>query len=244
MSKEEKYRLIEAYLTGDLQGENLHSFEKQLKSDPVLERELTLHKELNQAMIEEDVLNFRSKVKQVVENKSGNEAKKWYQNNTYLRIAAGLAFLILVLFIVNKLVFDSPSRVQLYADYYTPYDDLISGRTDQEDSLTLAMVFYNKQDYAKSADLLSKLDKTEKPLLLLYEGISWMNMDKTKKSEALLLELSELDSPFEIEARWYLALSYLKEGNIEKCKVVLTEIIDSPEKTSYTDLAKDLKDRL
>ena len=68
MNSEEKYSLIEKFLSKKLEGAELENFEAQLQRDPGLKAELDLHRQLSETLKGEKVHELRNVLNEVNEN--------------------------------------------------------------------------------------------------------------------------------------------------------------------------------
>ena len=131
------YETIEQYLTGDLVGERLKAFEERIESDPELQREVALHRRLNQVMEDQPKMELRSKLQQLrkkhqVPDQTDLEKKTkiipLYRRKKWLAVAAALALLIASIVVLRN-SFSDPA--------YQPYAQLEAqlGDTDENDGM-------------------------------------------------------------------------------------------------------------
>lgn len=73
----------------------------------------------------------------------------------------------------------------------------------------------------------------------LYKAICLIEMDKTPGARAVLIPIESGASALKGEARWYIALSYLKEKDYANCKTQLESIVAGAD--HYQDAQKLLK---
>ncbi|MCB0610354.1 MAG: hypothetical protein KDD12_21705 [Lewinella sp.] len=84
MEKERLYEQIEAYLAGDLPGEERRSFERQLAEDPVLAAEVALHRQAAKALGDPEKLAFRQKLTELAgefpesPGRKGPNLRRWF----------------------------------------------------------------------------------------------------------------------------------------------------------------------
>jgi len=245
--KETTYLLIEKYLANRLKGDELSDFEKELDKNTELRNEVALHKEIAQAVTEKDVINFRNLVQYALKNKASNNRRRAAIQWRYVGIAAAISIiLVIAIVIMSPILFKKKSTEQLYITYYEPYEDLISGRSNEADNanVVLALVYYNQKEYSKVIKQLNTINIRNKPLLQLYAGISYLNINDFKKAHSTFESIITGNNLFQVEALWYNALTYLKEGNTKKSKLILKKIIATPNKSSYAQKAKRLLEEL
>jgi tetratricopeptide (TPR) repeat protein len=136
--------------------------------------------------------------------------------------------------------------VELYTTYFEPYPNLFEPivRGQQgEDPRALAFAAYSAGDYAEARIQFHKLlviKKEADVLLLLGNANLILGHDGEAENNFLtiLKEFSELHS----QAKWYLAMCYLKRGELEKAKIVLKEL-ERPD-ASYSEKSADLLNQI
>ncbi|MGB3463837.1 MAG: hypothetical protein WBA74_01145 [Cyclobacteriaceae bacterium] len=247
MSSEEiQFEQIERYLAGKMNADELQAFETSLLRDKSLKQEVALHRQLAEATIEHDVMDFRASVNSVMKDASMLKQSVLPNKILYLRIVATVSIILLIGYGLSRFFTDSVSNQPLFETYYEPYDDLITGRSDDrtDDTILLAMQYYNQADYSQAITYLEQIDQHNKPLLSLYLGICYLNLDDYEKAHMSFDSALETDNLFSKELRWYNALTYLKEGNTGKARLTLKRIINSPGKSGYVTKAQSLLDAL
>jgi len=75
----------------------------------------------------------------------------------------------------------------------------------------------------------------------LYLGICWLETQQYAKANAVFQKISETESSFKDYGQWYLALSYLKQGNKTACRKTLQEV---PAESEFAAKAQKLLKRL
>jgi len=245
--KENKYDQIEKYLAKEMKGDELFDFEQELKKNTKLEKEVALHNEIAQAITEKDVIEFRNLVQSTLKNKTSNTKKVFSIKWRYISIAATILIILVIgMVVMYPNLFQKKPAEQLYITYYEPYQDLITGRSNEinDKNTGLALMYYNRQEYHKVIEQLNNVDISNKPLLQLYAGISYLTINDVKKAHITFENISKGNNLFQIEALWYNALTYLKEGDIKKSKLMLKEIIATSGNSDYAQKARRLLDEL
>ena len=108
---------------------------------------------------------------------------------------------------------------------------------------TEAFQAYEQGEYQKAAAMFSTLlkEKEEPGVLLLLGNCNLIlgNVEEAKQNFTTLnSDFDELD----IQAKWFLGLCYLKSGDVEKARTMLTELGQT--EISYADKAKELLEKL
>ncbi|MDF1697625.1 MAG: hypothetical protein P1U56_17400 [Saprospiraceae bacterium] len=137
----------------------------------------------------------------------------------------------------------------LYAQYFEVLPDAISSneRGEEVDSKSksnaeLGMEAYNNGDYANATFLLSKENKVD---YLVFAGIAALKSNKVKSGIDLFSKAKKADGADQYQdiVQWYMSLSYLKSGDVDKAKISLKEIAESThyKKAEAVAILKSLK---
>ncbi|MCD4696959.1 MAG: hypothetical protein K8S16_12045 [Bacteroidales bacterium] len=253
--------LIDKYLSGELKGEGLILFKEKLKTDKQLQKELRLHHDLD-TILEEDVLDFREKVAEEIhlvkgEGKSGSTKTKLRIiplpgfDRKWMLLAASVVILIGTTVSFYFLKDTSWSNEQLFAEYYSPHSVSLAVRSDilpENDPLVLGLAEYEKTNYPEAINYFeSSLQNNLSNLTThFYLGISYIETnDLAKAGEHFKYIIDKNGLLFTEQAKWYLALIYLKSGENEypeKIREYLISIIDT--KGDRADEAKKILENL
>ncbi len=155
------------------------------------------------------------------------------------RIAAAL----LVLVTVGTLLYlalrsGQQDHRRLYAGYFSPYPDLITKKTNSSGYkpdqllLSLAMSYYAHGNYDSAMFVFTNLLEMYpgNDTLRFYLGVTMLALPTdTMNPEEVFSFLIEKNSAFETQSRWYLALTHLKNGEIDGCREVLGPLLQGPE---------------
>lgn len=141
--------------------------------------------------------------------------------------AAAAAVLLLVFFTYGY--YQNQTDNRLYADYF---DDgqaqeylAVRGENNNDEALQKALTTYQQGDYTNSL-LQFKALKEKNPFdsqLLLYTGLSAMQTSDFYTARQVFNQLLSLDvDPADrASARWYLALTYLQQEQVQQAKAEL-----------------------
>lgn len=154
------------------------------------------------------------------ESPSTTSSRRWYW-----AAAAVLIFSVGMYFLNQK-----PSKEELYAQYFSPYQDVLTVRGDEETDWTEVMEYYNRGNYEQVSASMEKLDSTakERPIALLYMGIAQLNNSEVAQAEKTFKKLlSHNESVYLEHGEWYLALTYLRLGALDDATVQLRSLSDS-----------------
>jgi hypothetical protein len=226
LSEEEKL-LFESYLANDEDFKKTFEFEKNIKN--------SLH------FLERDALKNRLKSFEEKPQSKTVSLKKWYW------MSAGAAVMAIGLFL--WLSFENQANSQeLYLSYYQSYPNVVSpvvrGKNTQDEK-TKAFEIYEQEKYKEASTLFRQLyEKTKAEYALFYESQCYFALDDTKQGIELLENATFTDEkyPFRTQQQWYLALGYLKLGQVEKAKKYLQVLINynNIQKQKAEELLKSL----
>ena len=149
------------------------------------------------------------------------------------KISSAAAILIIAIGLWS--IFSSKhSTEELFADYYQPYQ-VIDGQTRSENKeinqqFMDAVRHYKKEqfDYASvEFEKLLKIDKNSSKIILLF-SITQIEQQNYAKAITGLNDIILTNGEFTIEAKWYLALCYLKTDQLNNAKDLLKELSVTP----------------
>jgi hypothetical protein len=239
---------IDKYLTGQMDPQSEKEFERKLKEDNELKKEFELHKEINNAIQEDEIIELRDKLE---DNGSGKTKRKIRLNRSdLLSIAASFTLFIAVgLLMLFHSQLTNPD--DLYASYFEPYPSIYSqravgGNTSLGQIKEKAFLTYEKENWNDSKSYFSELLEKNPGNIeyTFYLGVLNLKLDNTNKALEQFQTILQKDDPlFEDQATWYLALGYLKQDDIEKSVYYLNRILreDMANKEKASELIKKLK---
>lgn len=140
----------------------------------------------------------------------------------------------------------SLSHEQLYTAYFEPFDSPGSGLTrSTEDEMTLkakAYRAYDARNYEEASKLfVAVLKEKDDAIVHLCLGNTWLALDKPDEAEKVFQHILESHGDLVTQAKWYLAMTFLRQGKIERTKATLWEISNS---STYGKDARELLKQL
>lgn len=236
---------IERYLDRSLDAEEKGAMEKRLAADPDLKSKFQEHFQLIQGIKYSHLQNKLEQLRALevslpaldIGEKNGNQ--RW-MNISWKSLAAAAVFLLLT---ISYLIYNRQTDpLELYANYFEPYPNVfeptIRGNA-RADLRSEAFRAYDQRDFEKAAAGFNGLLKEkEEPGVLLLLGNANLMLGHVEEAQnnflTLIKDFDELDG----QAKWYLGLSYLKQGQKEKARLILQELGDPGE--TYSKKANDL----
>jgi len=242
--EDQDYILFDQYLQGELSKEGLSAFKERLKNDEVFKTSFETFKELSTHLEykfkdETETNAFKENLQDIsnryFDKETTKEKPKQFNFFKYT-IAASIA-LIIGITAFNQL--SSPS----YSDYNTHENINLSVRSGDNDLLKAAEKAFNTKNYLEAENLFNQIiEKTPSNLeIQLYKGISLIETNQFSEADELLSGLSKTNSAYKYKAKWYWALSKLKQEDNESCIKLLKQI---PKETENYKQAQKLLNKL
>jgi tetratricopeptide (TPR) repeat protein len=225
------FKLIDAYIDGELTGSELSDFIKEMERNSELAREVELYKDVNKFLYKKaDELKKREDLNRLHEefmkSRSEKENKPTVplypshgkKKNIYYYITAA-ASIIIVIGIYFLCRSNTYNNEELFATYYMPYEESTAtrgGSIDTVDSNTLynkAIAEYEALQFSNAAKYFEKLVQTDSTNYEAYFllGVSYIETNNISGAIHSFLKIIRAGtSLFEDNARWYLGLCYLK----------------------------------
>ena len=240
--------LIESYIDGEMDQNEILGFEDLLSSDIGIKQDYELSMEINNSIIEEDVMALRETMEYMYNDEIVvKRTPTIFTQKRFYYAAASMALLIATGGLIQRIASPDMDSSEVFEKYYTPYEITVthrSGNTEVDRLLLNAFEKYEEKNYEQALVLFEEVLETRKNdmALNLYSGISYMEEEKYQKAKISFDNIiSDKDNLFIEQAKWYLGMCYLKTENTEKAENVLKEIIK--EESYYKDVAvKVLKD--
>ena len=235
---------IERYLDRSLTREEKLWMEKRLEEEPDLKSKYHDHKQLIEGIRYAHIQNKLEQLRVLETSLPPISVKKVAKEIPFwkpIAIAASITLLITVYYFANL----APAPQELFASRYQPYPNVFEptmrGTSKMQDKRAHAFGAYDQGDYATAAQLFNELLATDKePGMLLLLGNSNLSLGKIEDAQNNFLELIANFDELDAQAKWYLALSYLKQGQSEKANLILQELSDP--QVTYSKKAKELLD--
>ncbi|WP_372645933.1 tol-pal system YbgF family protein [Ancylomarina sp.] len=249
MMDEKNFDRIDNYLDDQLNENEILDFEKDLMDDLDLEMELNLHNEINEAIMEEDVMELRSKLEAIDILTPDVKRKVKFQGKW--RIAAASMILFIGMAGIYSLLGDKTyTNEEIFSNYYKPYGIVINTRSvsdaDNTDKvLEQALQSYESKNYRAALSLFQTiLDKDSTNLTSnFYSGISNIQVQEYPKANKNFIRvLKHKNNLFIEQSEWYLGICYLMTNEREKAKETYSAIAKG--NSFYRTKAKEILNKL
>lgn len=245
MENQRDSELVQRYFDRSLTETEMHELEYRLKEElglrSLFNEQKLLVAGIRYGHLREKLEKLRSLEASQPYKTSGKRNPRIFQLYWKPLAIAASILLIATLWIVSTRS-STPLNERLYAQYYEPFDSPGTGLTrGVEDELTpkaRAYVAYDAGNYVEAAQLFEEaISGNDNAIMHLCLGNAYLKLGQTKKAEKVFQHILTEHVDLVTQAKWYLALTYLSEGNLERTRANLWEISKS---STYGEKARKL----
>lgn len=241
--------ILQRYLDNDLSESELDRFEQELTASPELLVDLELHKEVNEAISDTEVLDFRAQLTDLrEENRRTETGKRVFRFTRPWHYAASAALALLIAIGLATVLGRPLSNSDLFAKYMKPYELVLTNRSMESDVIKVLMnkaeVAYMEGDFETAIIWFNEvLEKdSEKVEADFYIGVSNMDLSKyVDASKSFSKVIEHNDNLFVQKAEWFQAGCYLAMDETELARRQLAMIASSANHYYKQDAEKILK---
>lgn len=233
---------IEAYVMGQMSSDEQNAFQQEIDRDPVLAEEVRLHMMMKKSLGDKDQNTFRKLVREVIEEErldTGQNSSSDIQHNgkrvsiDRWKWLVAAVIIALIGFFSWFLIGLKPSPNQLFAQYFEAYPAYQVNRSEEHlPQLQKAMEYYGLEKYREAAEIFKGLETEDQgvsEMIRFYHGITQMESGHFQEAENLFLQISENpESQYQQQSRWYLALTLLKQKQMNHAKEILISLSQEP----------------
>ncbi len=242
--EDQDYILFDDYITGTLSKEERLVFENRLKSDSTFKKNFDTFKELSSFLenrFEPETNAFMDNLENISNAhfdgmEEGTEKRQKNRFFGYGQFAMAASIVILLgVFIFNQ--FSDPA----YGDYDDHKVISLTVRGANDSLSKEAEKAFNSKNFIEAETLFNEILSDDRSNLEveLYKSIALIEIGQFGEADELLWGLSETNSAYANKAKWYWALSKLKQKELEECIKILKTIPKEAE--DYKRVQKLLK---
>ena len=198
-----------------------------------------LESDIDKAIMETDIMDLRDKLGKLGSQMLSTTAITVRSGMTRMRIIYSAAALLVLLLASGVFItsfmgpVSSDKAYSKYFDNYTTVSEKRGGVITQDEILLLdkAIRFYNQENYAEAYDLFRYTSKTERLEVMqsMFYAISAMHTNQLQEAETILSGIIRSDEFIYIpDAKWYLALLFIKNEKIDDAMDILRKIAEDP----------------
>jgi tetratricopeptide (TPR) repeat protein len=237
--------LVEKYFDSELSAEELSYFNARVEHDENFKALFQREKVIIGAIRNQGLIDNLLYLKNIEEKIQGNQShpiadgiKGWY----YYAAAAVVALLVAVTFLLPG----QESNDELFTAYFTPYPNVVEptlrGNDLTTDRTEVFQAYENKDYQNAAAGFQAMMNVKEEPGILLLLGNSNLMLGKSEEAQENFITLIRNYDDFDLQAKWFLSLSYLKSGDTENARKILEELGET--EVSYASRAKELLEKV
>lgn len=252
----ETTRIIEQYLDGTLGFEERRTLEERIAADRDLRNLIALHKEVDESIRDKDLSELKaliekisaehsSKEKPQIKNRRIFKTSGW--QNYVIRVAAILFVVAGAVCVLRYALLRDSNAQRLYQKYYTVYDADGISRSAQSDRQLFdnAIINYTQKDFAGALDKLNSIVQSEKDnhLAWFFRGLAFLETGAAAEAiQSFTAIPAAWSNPYSEHRDWYLALAYLRNGDMMEATEGFTRI--SVAKGYYAEKANKILRKL
>ena len=238
---------IKKYLTNNLTAQERNAFEQEMENDPFLMEAIEGLSMVNGEWSMDAINKVEEEVNSTIDMKVHEPKKGKVISLSFFRYAAAACIIGLLGFASFKLFFVSKqlNEQAIYASYFKPLtnpDATVRG----ENGLTAesqAIQAYEKEDYFEAVNAYQKLvsNNPDNVKNNLFLGISFLGTNQPKKAIEVLSKLTQSEA-FHFDIKWYLALAYIKNKELQQAQLLLTNLAE--QENYYKNDAQEILEKL
>lgn len=228
----------ERYLAGEMSFDEKLAFEKIITNDKDLKEHVLLSKKLVEkheyAAFKKNLLSAEKKYLQ-------NNKKRF--NPFYWSVAAAAILLISIFSYYQSIPVNLEKLYAIHSNKIEMPSFIVQGNNQQKTLEEIEIAFKNK-NYNKSirlCDIQLKTSSKSNPNILIYKGISLLNLNNEKDALIVFNKLKQSDAIDASKGNWYEAITYMKLNNKTALKNSLEIIIKNPANYNYNKAKSILK---
>lgn len=224
---------IEQYLSGEMSPIEREKFEREIASNPQMERELRLSRAIDAALVRDDIVDLRKKLLSIYKENKKVQPEVPVVHLNFRKFWYAAASLVLLAALGSALYFSLPggkSTDTLFNQYYSS-DNLVNVTRSGDANIVEAVIKFQDKDYVFAQKLFKNLINQDKTNIAcwFYYGISCIETESYDQAIQAFNTIILDDKNLYVEhAQWYLALTYLKNNQISLAKAQFATVANDP----------------
>ena len=241
--------ILQKYLDNELSEKELARFEQELNASPDLLVDLDLYKEVDEAIADTEVLDFRAQLTDLREESRNSESgRRVFRFSRPWHYAASAALALLVAIGLATVLGRPLSNNDLFAKYMKPYELVLTNRSVDNEAtqqwMNKANNFYLMGEFERAIDAFEEVLEinAEKIEADFYIGMSYMEIEQHRTaSESLIKVIEHNDNLYIQKSEWYLAGCLLAMDETDRARRQLAMIASTSNHFYSKDAAKIIK---
>lgn len=233
---------VQAYFEGELNQKEKEAFEAEMNSNPALQAEVALYKNIKKAIRAEGMKNALAEMHfettaTLEDNDRKSDSKKPRMTPWIWIIGLGLIALLAWYLLKQQEaeVQDNPQKTPPAHLQYAQDMKSLEGlpvtlsATTGNPFFAEGMVSYRRKDFAKAVTLFEMASEqgVSSDTLHIYLANAYLATDRDEEAKELLEYISENQkSPYYEASVWFMAKYYLKHKQMDEAKAALAKVVD------------------
>jgi NTP pyrophosphatase (non-canonical NTP hydrolase) len=238
MSEEEEVALIDRFIEGTLSSAEADVVRQRIESD---EEFAALYRDMKYLVASTSSAG-RKELADYLSKAEAPKSTQWYWISG---IAATLVLVVSIAVYTNRNEGDASVHVALVQEYFVPYPNVIApvvrGVAEDSSQRATALRHYELAEYGEALEALKHVDMPSSDDLF-YMGVSALALHDYSAASAYLKDYESKGESFADQAKWYLALAFLGNDDVESARTYLGAIAKS--ESSYAKQAQELLTRI
>jgi len=241
--------ILQKYLDKELSESEMDRFEQELKASPELMVDLELHKEVDEAIGDTEVLDFRAQLTDLREDtRRTGSGRRVFRFTRPWHYAASAAMALLVAIGLATVLGKPLSNSDLFAKHFKTYELVLTNRSIENQYITnlmsLAEDAYRNGNYNRAIGLFDEVLELNDQMMRaeFYKGASYMGNELyVDASKSLTRVIEHNDNAFVQRSEWYLAGCLLALDETDRARRQLAMIASSANHYHKDEAAKILR---
>lgn len=241
--------ILQKYLDKELSESDMDRLEQELKASPELMVDLELHKEVDEAIADTEVLDFRAQLTDLREDtRRTDSGRRVFRFTRPWHYAASAAFALLVAIGLATVLGTPLSNSDLFAKYMKPYELVLTNRSGENQVIShlmnLAQEAYLNGNFANAVGHFDEVLELNDQMMdaEFYKGASNMGNELyVDASKSFTRVIEHNDNLFVQKSEWFLAGCLLALDETDRARRQLAMIASSANHYYKDDAAKILK---
>ena len=204
--------ILQKYLDNELSEKELARFEQELSASPDLLVDLDLYKEVDEAVADTEVLDFRAQLTDLRdESRTSDSGRRVFRFTRPWHYAASAALALLVAIGLATVLGRPLSNSDLFAKYMKPYELVLTNRSADDDATKFLMSkagnYFLEGEFEKAIgyyDEVLEISAGKKVEADFYMGMSYMEIEQHQDASNSLIKVIEHNDNLYIQkAEWY-----------------------------------------
>jgi tetratricopeptide (TPR) repeat protein len=233
--------LVERYFDEELSELEVNSIHQRLEKDSdfkaLFNREKTLLRGIRFAGLQRDLAKLKEIEANVIRPETENRGRRF--SFFYLKIAAAVTIVVVVVKLLMPVEEDTEKLFQTYfKPYPNAFEPTLRGTNDMTERAETFLAYEQGNYEAALAGFNEILRNGNEPGVLLLAGNTNLMLGNIQEAKNNFLVLIKNYDELDTQAKWFLSLCYLKEGDTDQAKIMWEELGGT--EISYEKKAKEL----